>query len=59
MDMCTGSAKAIYTKSRRYEANFELMCKSLQQNVTIDGIAERAKRLQELILTAQVIEKTR
>jgi hypothetical protein len=48
MDMCTGSAKTIYTKSRRYEANFELLCKLLQQNATIDGIAEPGEGEQEI-----------
>jgi hypothetical protein len=40
IDMCTASAKAIYAKSRRYGADFKLMCKSLQQNATINGAAE-------------------
>jgi len=35
--------KAIHAESRRYRADFEKMCKSLQQNATIDGTAEYVK----------------
>jgi hypothetical protein len=40
INICTDSAKAIHRKSRRYGVTLKLMCKSLQQNVTIDGTAE-------------------
>ena len=42
-NMCTDSAKVMRTKSRRYGADFELMCKSLQQNVAILGTADMGR----------------
>jgi hypothetical protein len=42
------SAKAIHAKSRRYGADFESMCKSLQQNATINGAAESSHILKSL-----------
>jgi hypothetical protein len=41
LDTCTTNAKVVDTKSSTYGAKFELMCKSLQQNVTIHGITEQ------------------
>jgi hypothetical protein len=50
MDMCTTDAKVIHTKSSRYEANFELLCKSLQQDDTIHGITEQGETAQTGLL---------
>lgn len=38
--MCTANAKGAHTESSTYGPKFGLMCKSLQQDVTINGISE-------------------
>jgi hypothetical protein len=63
IDMCTASAKVGHAKSSRYGANFELMCKSLQRDVTIHGIKEQGERgeghARSACLSTQVAEKAR
>jgi len=37
-DKCTANAKTLHAKSSTYEAKFQLMCKSLQEDVPVSWL---------------------
>jgi len=55
--MCTASAKGAHTESSTYGPKFGLMCKSLQQDVTINGLAGPKEGAIRWLLRHYVIEK--